>query len=143
MPLPQLPCAAWEDTFAWKQVGCDKTNCVLIVHVTDDSDGALQSKNTLPFVAPKAMVGLPAAHITATVGRKQAHNGVVPITLTTNATAMYVVLTTTAAGRFSDNAFLLEAGQTVVDFFPWSDMNAENMALLSASLRVEHLADNL
>ena len=71
-----------------------------------------------------------------------------PITLTTNATALYVVLTTAAAGRFSDTAFLLETGQTVVDFLPWwwpdhLDMQSEGMALLNASLRVEPLTENL
>eukprot|EP01050_Picozoa_sp_SAG11_P006275 SAG11_NODE_480_length_9107_cov_7.433171_3_plen_123_part_00 len=113
----------------------------------DGSGGALQSKNIVPFVAPKAMVGLPAAAVTANVGIQQAGSGSVPITLTTNATAMYVVLTTAAAGRFSDNAFLMETGQTVVDFLPWwSDhpgMHSEGMALLNASLRVENLSENL
>ena len=54
---------------------------------------------------------------------------------------MFVVLTTKEAGRFSDNAFLLEAGRgaarTIV-FVPWG---ALDIAALKRSLRVEHLAE--
>ena len=51
-----------------------------------------------------------------------------------------------AAGRFSDNAFLLEAGEPkVIDFVSWgkSGMDATQLALLKSSLRVEHLQENL
>jgi hypothetical protein len=44
----------------------------------------------------------------------------VPIVLNANATAMFVVLTTQAPGRFSENAILLEAGTPPpVHFVPW------------------------
>ena len=52
---------------------------------------------------------LPSASISVVVGAGQ--DGHPEIMLTTNATALFVVLTTKAEGRFSDNAFLLEAGQ--------------------------------
>jgi hypothetical protein len=100
------------------------------------------SRNTSPFVAPKAMQGLPATAVTATVGAKHSDD-TVPITLTANATALYVVLTTRAQGRFSDNAVVLEAGQKVVEFLPWSELDAQGVALLKSSLRVEHLVQNM
>ena len=56
--------------------------------------------------------------------------------------ALYVVLTTTQHGRFSDNAFLLESGTTrVVEFISWA--SAMDLAALKRTLRVEHLYDNL
>ena len=54
--------------------------------------------------------------------------------------ALYVVLTTQAAGRFSENAFLLEGGQPKqVTFLSWEPVTDSVMSLLRASLRVEHL----
>jgi hypothetical protein len=116
---------------------------VLITVAASGGGGGIRaSRNISPFLAPKAMQALPSAAVTATVGDKQADDAV-PITLTANATALYVVLTTRAQGRFSDNAFLLEVGQTVVEFLPWTELDTEGMALLKSSLRVEHLAQNL
>jgi hypothetical protein len=64
----------------------------------------------------------------------------VPIVLNASATAMFVVLTTQAPGRFSENAILLEAGTPhTVDFVPWED--ELDLQLLKSSLRVEHLAE--
>ena len=141
-PPPQLKCLAWANTAAWKAAGCDGTgtNCVLDISV-QNSSGARVSHNVNPFVAPKHMaISLPKAVVSFTVGASGA------ITLTTTATAMYVILTAAAAGRFSDNAFLLEAGEPkVIDFVSWgkSGMDATQLALLKSSLRVEHLQENL
>ena len=93
----------------------------------------------LPFLPPKAMT-LPQAAVTSDI--KMA-DGKPAIDLTTNATAMFVVLTTAANGRFSDNAFLLEKGAAKrVWFEVWddaADAAATAMAELKAGLRVEHL----
>ena len=59
------------------------------------------------------MQELPSAAVAATIGEKRA-DGAVPITLAANATALYVVLTTRAHGRFSDNAFVLEVGRNLL-----------------------------
>jgi hypothetical protein len=66
----------------------------------------------------------------------------VPISLHTTATALFVTLTTRAAGRFSDNAFLLtpSPNATIVTFLPWGELDE---ATLRASLRVEHLQQYL
>jgi hypothetical protein len=66
------------------------------------------------------------------------------IELSTNATAVYVVLTTRAQGRFSENALLLEAGTTkTISFLSWVPVDKAVLELLQTSLRVEHLAENL
>lgn len=82
-----------------------------------------------------------------------------------------MTLTTLAAGRFSDNAFLLlptttggedggnahvgekrepiqrfataADGSTVLEFIPWGEFGEAEAKLLASSLRVEHLAENL
>ena len=55
--------------------------------------------------------------------------------------ALYVTLTTLAEGRFGDNAFLLtpHMGEVTVPFVPVGAAGAD-VALLTSSLRVEHLA---
>ena len=67
----------------------------------------------------------------------------VPLKLSSTSTALFVVLTTKVAGRFSDNAFLIEAGNHSVDFIPWGTYGHYEHALLKASLRVKHLSENL
>ena len=144
-PPPQLACTAWAAAKGWKATGCDAngTNCVLDISVTNSS-GARVSHNVLPFVPPKAML-VPQADVVAAV---KLVDGKPAIELSTNATALFVVLTTKANGRFSDNAFLLEktAQPTQVFFEPWDDAAdavATAMSDLKASLRVEHLEENL
>lgn len=91
------------------------------------------------------------AAVTAVVGGVVPSTGEIEIGLSAKAIAMYVVLTTLANGRFSDNAFLLEAGNVSVTFIPWGDAAGppgspalqKTIALLKRSLRVEHLAENL
>ena len=70
------------------------------------------------------------------------------VELTTNATCLWVVLTTKAIGRFAEGAFLLEKSDqpTQVAFEPWdgaTDAVTVAMAELKASLRVEHVAQML
>merc|ERR1712032_1715331 len=85
---------------------------------------------------------VPDAAVSAEIGVATAD--MVPISLSTNATALFVMLTTLAQGRFSDNAFMLEAGTPrTISFIAWDELNSEMIALLKSSLRVEHLAENL
>ena len=154
------PCMPWSGTHAWKSAGCSASgdNCALVIKVLNDAaadragsaPATAASVSFVPFQPPKAM-RLPKAAVAAKVTKQStvlSGNGSavrgssVPIILSTNATALYVVLTTKAAGRFGDNAFLLEAGSDLaVDFIPWE--TPVDMQLLESSLRVEHLADNV
>ena len=136
-PPTEPTCTAWADTAAWKKVGCavGGGSCVVSIEVTNSTGGRAMI-NILPFQPPRAMT-LPKATVTATV-EKAGSNGLIPITVSATATAMFVVLTTAAEGRFSDNAFLLEAGKDrEIMFIPWKEMNGQ------LKVRVEHLADNL
>jgi len=123
----------------WKTAGCDATgtNCVLSITVRS-STGVPRSWSVLPFLPPRQM-RLALATVTATVNL--AGSGSAAIELSSNATALYVVLTTHAPGRFEDNAVLLEAGTPqTIGFVPWGPLD---VGLLRTTLRVEHLADNL
>ena len=124
-------------------MGCQTSgsNCVVVVEVTS-ATAELQSHNVVPFVAPYQMQ-LAKSTVLAIVGNRTAEDKV-DIVLSASAPALYVVLTCTLEGRFSDNAFLLEATTPrSVSFIAWSKLDEDQMALLTSSLRVEHLADNL
>jgi len=97
------------------------------------------------LLAPPSGLILPAANVSLELGALGTYS-TVPITLRTNATALFVTLTTQAAGRFSDNAILLVGGEpTTIKFLPWLEgaSPAANTALLRRSLRVEHLQQYL
>lgn len=139
-PPPQMACQRWADAKAWNTAGCDTngTNCVVVIDVTN-STGARVSHNVLPFVPPKAMT-VPQA---AVVWDISLVDGQPTVNLTTNATALWVVLTTKASGRFAEGAFLLEKPGRSVAFEPWDDATdaaTAAMGALKASLRVEHVA---
>ena len=115
------------------------------VYNSNSSSDNPESWSTLPFQPPKYMELVPA-HVNWSIGQPHMDGrNHVTITLTSNATALYVVLTTAAQGRFSDNSLLLEGGiARRVEFLPWDGpMDDAKVALLRSTLRVEHLADNL
>ena len=58
--------------------------------------------------------------------------------------ATWVVLTTTAAGRFEENGFFLRPGEErAVPFVPLDPDGPPAEPLTAASVRVEHLAEHL
>jgi len=58
--------------------------------------------------------------------------------------AAWVVLTTTAAGRFEENGFFLRPGEErAVNFVPLDPDGAPAEPLTAASVRVEHLDEHL
>ena len=91
-----------------------------------------QARNEAPFATP-GRLALPAARVALSVANDT-------VSLSTNATALYVTLTTLANGAFDDNSFLLLPSEPrSVRFLPFDSFDA---ALLARSLRVEHLAEN-
>ena len=157
---PELACRPWKTTTFWTAAGCagDGSNCLLDIQVTSasqsqpgrrrsSSGAAVVSWSTLPFVPPKHMHLPNGAVVTVAVAAEptagQADH--VKITLTADATALYVVLTTSAQGRFSDNVLTVRPGiPAVVDFISWDGpLNKTGIARMQGTLRVEHLADNL
>ncbi len=89
-----------------------------------------------PSLCVQYMV-LPNATVTVSVASSPNPDGTVNVTVSTDATAVYVTLTTLAAGRFSDNAFLAMPGDRVLTFIPFGDLTLD---VLTSSIRVEHVA---
>jgi beta-mannosidase len=133
--------------------GCTNQTCMLVVEVEPAAESNATSEaeatgtatyNELLLAPPSGLI-LPAANVSLELGALGTYS-TVPITLRTNATALFVTLTTQAAGRFSDNAILLVGGEpTTIKFLPWLEgaSPAANTALLRRSLRVEHLQQYL
>ena len=109
----------------------DPTATLLLISAVD-GDGSIASAHEVLHARP-AELALPSASVVA-----EAANDT--ITLTTNATALYVVLTTLAPGRFEDNAFALTPAGRTISFVPFGAFDAD---LLASSLRVEHLAERV
>jgi beta-mannosidase len=108
--------------------------------VVTDSDGTVTSDNPVPFAVPKDMK-LPKAQVKVAVAEQLSSHGdalaPVTVTVTSDALALYVTLTTLAQGRFEDNAFLMLPGTKTLKFFPFEGFDA---AELKSSIRVEHTA---
>ena len=107
--------------------------------VLDAATNTTASNHVILPAPPKDLAIQPAA-VTFKVGAA-GPDGCVPITVAADALALYVTFTTLAQGRFSDNAILVEAGEPrTLSFIPFAGFDH---AELTATLRVEHLADNL
>ena len=103
--------------------------------------GSPVSSNLVLF-APPVYLSLPAANVAVAVNSAPNADGTVDVTLTTDAPALFVTLTTLAQGRFSDNAFLLLPGEprtiTYIAFVSPTDID-----VLKTTIRVEHAASYL
>mgnify|MGYP000567541874 CR=1 FL=1 len=103
------------------------------------SDGTLESRNSpLLFKPPKEISCVRCdSGLDLMIGGGES-DGVVTIEITTTApVALFVVLTTAAHGRFSDNAFPTFGGWAVVEFHPFGELDLD---LLRETLRVEDMA---
>jgi len=101
-----------------------------------DSTGNIVCDNPVAFASPKNMT-LPKAEVTFKVGKPSAVGQPVPVTLKSDAFALYVTLTTTAQGRFAENAFVMPAGTRTVLFYPIQGVESDDLA---ETLRLEHAA---
>ena len=129
-----------------ERLGCSASgsNCVLSCLVLNQA-GVIVSNNVNTLVPPKLVTGLKRAEIAFEIGDSNPLTGVVPITVRSSVTALWVVLSTLVEGRFSDGAFMLHANQSrSIDFLPWGDLSGEVVvAELKKSLRVESLSSYL
>eukprot|EP00035_Acanthoeca_spectabilis_P029988 m.475899 g.475899 ORF g.475899 m.475899 type:complete len:618 (+) comp39331_c0_seq1:3-1856(+) len=146
---PRTQCTSLRDTMAvagfshcWTPTG--QVGCALTV--------AVESTPTLILLDRPEVLALPVAHVTATISPISAEANakavgrgrvaIAEVTLHTNATALFVTLSTLASGRFSDNAVHLIPGvPRVLQFIHFGSANTTREALLtlSASLSVMHV----
>jgi hypothetical protein len=122
--------------------GCaaNGTDCVLVSTLVLQGGGTAV-QNTQLWALPSALALARGAAVAAAVGQLDA-DGALPVTLTVQGgAAVLVVLTTQAAGRFSDNALVIvPEGQRELRFLPMLPGAPLDRELLAATLRVEHLA---
>jgi len=116
---------------------------MLLLTLTDAASGEVTAENFELFAPPFSLAPSIASHtphINITLGAELSDPSLpIPITLSTDFLAMFLVLTTSAQGRFSDNCFtLLSTNSTTVFFIPW-DTNVNQWGALNATLRYEHL----
>lgn len=95
--------------------------------------------NAFLRAVPKDIPGLTTQNVTITTVVSPNDNGSASITLQSDFLALYVTLTTSAQGRFSENALHLRPSQDLTVEFLAVDKNDVNVTLLSSTLRVEHL----
>ena len=137
---PPAPCAPVATVLPTLGCKADGSDCVLIHNLTTAA-GAEADVNVALLAAP----GLVAASLPAGVTVSAVATGVVHadgsaevLVTTAGGPALYVTLTTLAAGRFSENAFhVAGAGVKALAFLPFG--GRVQLDVLQASLRVEHL----
>jgi len=104
-----------------------------------DANGDVVFQNPTLLAAP-GNITIGSANVAFTVGAEQA-NGEVPITITSDAPALFISLTTLASGRFSDNSFnILSPGSRTITFVPFDDFDYDQLV---TTLRIEHLGQYL
>jgi len=115
--------------------GCNSSgvDCIIDASVYDNSN-QLVSQNIVPLTAPQQMQLSPVTIKTNVV----ADGDSATIEIVSSGVAAYVVLTTQAQGRFSDNAFLMLPGSRNIQFITFGSQPFD-MNLLATTLRVEHV----
>jgi hypothetical protein len=105
-------------------LGCapDGSDCIALLELRDGS-GALLTDNFELLTAPYLMAFPAGAAVSAAVASSPNGDGSVTITLSADKTALFVTLTTAAAGRFSDNAIIVLPGSTTLTFIPWGALD--------------------
>ena len=83
-------------------------------------------------------IRVPLANVSFNIADAANQDGTIDIAVSSDKVALWVVLTTLAQGRFSDNAFFLPATTKIVQFVPFSQSTAgSDLHDLKASLRIE------
>ena len=135
MALPEGPGAIeWFGPSEGLPAGNDSA----LISTVRDEAGAIVSEHMVQLVTPEH-IRVPVAKLSFKVADKANADGTIDITVSSGkVVALWVTLTSTAQGRFSDNAFFLPAATKTVQFIPFSrSTSAEDLDTLKASLRVE------
>jgi beta-galactosidase/beta-glucuronidase len=105
--------------------------------VVTDASGKVVNDNYIPFTEPKNML-LPKGDVKFTISSAPNPDGSVDVTVVADKVAVYVTLTTTAQGRFSENAFVMTPGTRKLSFIPLP--TGFDLAELAKTTRIEHAA---
>ena len=122
--------------FWWSIPSVDATSTILRATYTDPLAGRVLAHNLILLTSP-AKLALQSVNLTATFGPSANVDGTLDVVLSKPAgspAAVFVTLTTQAQGRFSTNAFVMDADTTTLQFIPFGALDA---ALLRRTLRIE------
>ena len=134
------PCkAGWGDVLAAHGCAKDGSDCVLSATLTDSSGTAVDTH--VDLLTTPAQLALPPAAVEAVVAPALGADGSATVTLSANATALLVTLTTGEQGVWSENVLALPAGASRrVTLQPIAGAAPIDIAALAKDLRVEHVA---
>jgi hypothetical protein len=141
-PWAALPVAvaAGPGAMAWLSPTAPLPNATttLLLARLEGAGGALIEEHLVHLTAPVNLL-VPRATLASSVAASPNADGSANITVSSDAAALFVTLTSAAPGRFSDNAFLvLPSAPRLVVWLPFVAGDAEaDLALLRSSLRVE------
>lgn len=102
------PCKAWSAVLAASGCASDGSDCVLRAELADAAGAAADAH--VDLLAPPVQLALPRAAVDAAVDAAPAADGSVGVTMSANATALLVMLTTGEQGVWSDNVLTLAPG---------------------------------
>lgn len=113
---------------------------VILIRVQDESNGkVLMKDNAFLKDVPSSISGLTNQNVTITTSVSSNGRGAT-VSVTSDSLALYVTLTTTAQGRFSENALHLRPNTNFeIHFDPPRKSPAVDIQELERTLRVEHL----
>jgi len=128
-------CTGWDEIL--NSANCTRSTCVFNADVFGQEGTKPISSNQQPLLPPGKLQVARDVAVTSVVGEVNAE-GLIPVIVRSNGTALLVTLTTLAAGVFSDNVFLLtQYAPAELLFTPYGP---PDVATLKASLRTVHLA---
>eukprot|EP00937_MAST-01D_sp_MAST-1D-sp2_P000903 g903.t1 len=132
------PCRAWGAVLAAHGCAGDGSDCVLCASLVDASGAEADAH--VDLLTTPALLALPPTAVEAAVAPALSADGSAAVTLSANATALLVTLTTGEQGVWSENAFALPAGvERTVTLRPIAGAAPINAAALAKDLRVEHV----
>jgi len=123
----------------------DNKTSILVISVFDVNHNELMGQNVLLWSLPKKLKGLKKNMDAVYIQSVTVDNtGKAEITLFARNTALFIVMTTQAQGRFDDNAFSMKSNSfKTVTFIPMINVQDRSriidLELLRGTLRIEHM----
>ena len=133
------PCNAWGQVLAAHGCASDGSDCVLSATLTDGAGTAVDAH--VDLLTTPAQLTLPPTAVEAVVAPALGADGSATVTLSANATALLVTLTTGEQGVWSENVLALPAGaKRSVTLQRIPGAAPIDAKALAKDLRVEHVA---
>jgi hypothetical protein len=121
--------------------GCTPTgtDCYVVSRV-NSSSGVAVAENPQLLAVP-GLLAFPAADVTAQIAAVPNADGSINVTLVSSASALFVTLTTAAAGRFDPNVIMMTGARSIVSRFIPFAASSLDITQLSETLRIDHVAE--